>query len=373
MGTEDYSWLNRKRPRRGRTKAGVKASAPAPFKTRASSPLARRRRYNKSKDAVILETEASLELKEIWARRYPRASGLVSKVSSARSRQNPLLHRELLKRIGKIVKDGGLVALSKRAPRLVLKEGKGKPPSKTPWAARSTRIAINRHLAPEARKRIKKITTSTGTVHAVSVPGWDHASMVLKALAYGAAIPVSNRATINLNISEKVALDAFRSRKGFAGYMEDRIVRALNETVFPETGFLPDFMFVVEFYGGFEIPHLHGVYDTSWRSGAASPRGFDLREVFDQALRTAGGNMGKATARQQKSTPTDNLPGWFDYNTKRLFVTEWELALQRRRLGLPALRKRESLFGITKNLRRRGKDWYLQARASEAPVLWPNS
>jgi len=201
------------------------------------------------------------------------------------------------------------------------------------------------------------------------MPNWDHVSSVIKRMAYGSAIPATLRHTINLRLSDQVVLDALKSKKGFAGYMQDRIARCLRHEFGPRHP-IPDFVIGLEGAHGLDPFHIHGAiamepgriyFD---RQQPVGPDGERIRA----ALLKAGGEW-PGRARQLLLEECYDVTGWFSYIGKYRLVTARALLTARKRLGISALGQEESLVGATLALRRAGKRWYTAALASEEYVL----
>jgi hypothetical protein len=284
-----------------------------------------------------------------------------------------LIDREIVKKMGDFVDKGEHIALASNDLRVVLKEKGWKPsekhPEKRPWSPQTTRKAISRYTSPIARRCIKKVMKDGKPVRVMSIDHWDRASPVLKMLGYAGAISATNGRAFTLKLGQEVIEAGLRSRKGFAGFMQDRMRRILREQVFPRTGFIPDVFFIVEGFRSLEELHLHGVLDADNRDYHPQPLGNDLVDHIADALNLIGGaKTNKAT--QLVIRPITNLPGWIDYMTKRMLTTAEDIIVKRASANVRPLAQDESLVGATMNLRQRGRRWYHAARKGQDVQNW---
>jgi hypothetical protein len=369
VGTVDYQRITRKGKKRKKRKG---PPLPKPDKAVRLTWL-QVLRANNRKDAVILPVEASLELADLMAFKFGHCAWFKSKVSNPQTRVHRLVDREIVKKMGDIVDKGEHVALAANDLRVVLKE-KGwrsskKHPEKRAWAPKTTRRAISRFTSRIARKCIKKVIKAGEPIRVIATDHWDRASPVLKMLGYAGAITATNGRAFSLNLGQEVIDAGLRSRKGFAGFMQERMRRTLRELVQPKTGFVPDVFFIVEGYRSLEELHLHGVFDADNRGYRPRPLGDDLVDHISDALKAIGGKQTDPT-KQLMVRPITNLPGWIDYISKRMLTTAEDLTVKRALAGFRPIVREESLVGATLNLRRRGRTWYQAARKKQNTQDW---
>lgn len=324
---------------------------------------------------LVKELEAELTGREYssrpirWGKVVPRVLVMPngSKVPKAKSRSDLLLDRAVLQQLAKKLASGGTFALTAKPGRPV--------PNRTQKQLHKTkRFGVATTLARHARGRLSKITDlglagdPVRNAWKVHTPNWDHVSDVIKAVAYGAAIPDRRRFTFTLNLSPDIQVKALRS-KGFAKFMQDRIARELRK-VFP--GKQVGFVFVVE--GAYDVQgveelipfHLHGAIEVPDYVLDGEIIEFTSHEgTVAEALRVAGGKFaGKARARQVKLDPMYNVVGWFSYLAKARFITARALRSARQMARIP-LPPAEGIVAATSKLRAAGQRWFNEARATE--------
>lgn len=334
---------------------------------------ARELREARRRAKLVKEVEASLAGREYLSRpvRWGKAVPPMlvvrngSKVSKTKSRSDLLLDRAILQQLGKKLASGGVFALTSKPSRPVPKRSLG-------LLHRAKRFSIAMTLARHARGRLSKLMDLAGDPvrngWAAYVPNWTHVSDVIKAVAYGAAIPDQNRHAFTLNLAPGIQTKALRS-KGFAKFMQDRIARELRRA-FPDRHI--GFVFVVE--GAYDIQgvqelipfHLHGAievpdyYLEGGRIDFMSHEG-DVAE----ALRAAGGHMPpELRPRQVMLKRTYNVVGWFSYLAKARFVTIHALRSARKMGRIPSPRS-EGIVAATAKLRAAGQQWFNEVRKDE--------
>lgn len=159
---------------------------------------------------------------------------------------------------------------------------------------------------------LSEIENKIGTYR---LPHWDHTTISLKVMAMSIISAEEGAQTINLHLSPDVEGQAVASPRGPAGYMQDRIRRALAGVF---GGVAPEFWFTVESdrKGHF---HLHGAVVT--------PSSPNARKLVDDALRTAGGKWrnGKGQLHQQLSVELLDPIYWASYTLKHLNLSSLDV------------------------------------------------
>jgi hypothetical protein len=266
---------------------------------------------------------------------------------------------------------GAHVALTDQEPSPVRKSGTS---TTTKKRKKTVPKSYSRRLIREANKHIQLVGSwSPGaSKYRVWFPNWDHTSPLLKAMAYGMAIPETRRVAFSLKLSEQVIVRGLKSKLGFAGFMQDRIARYLRKAL-PKTHPAIDFVVVVEGWHRWEPLHVQGVIDlpTPDLSDLLSEGEHNL--AIEKALQGAGGQFdGKSRGTQLDTRQAYECAGWFEYLGKRRMVTRKTLGQMRKELSIPNPRNAEGLVAATSGLKRAGKRWFDEARKSGDYVLRKN-
>lgn len=321
-----------------------------------------RDRWKASKDALAREEETSLRLTAHRQRVFAKLKVFGSRVSNPGSRSKPDLDQLVMKKIAKVMRLGSRVALTGRMPSPVAKASTSSPIKKRKKTAPRN---YQKRLIRQATQRIQRVDEGSGSAsrYRAWFPAWDHASPLVKAMAYGMAIPEEKRFAFSLKLSGEVVAKGLSSKMGFAGFMQDRLARYLRKAVGP--GHAVNFVFVVEAWRKWEQAHIQGAIELD----DFLPFG-DHGAAIGGALGGAGGVLqGKAKGTQLNVSLLYEAAGWFDYLGKRRMVTAATLAQLRKKAGVPARTVKEGLIGATVGLRQDGKRWFATSRASEEYVL----
>ncbi|MFZ5720202.1 MAG: hypothetical protein ACOY5Y_12165 [Pseudomonadota bacterium] len=205
----------------------------------------------------------------------------------------------------------------------------------------------------------KTIIAEEGEEVSIYVPMWKHTGDKLKTLAWIMAMQDDGpRArTLNLNIGPDVIQMARQAKEkrgvGFARFLRDRMTKRLKKALKPFGLDTPDFFFWVEAdRAGRE--HAHGVIVIP-----DHPEPTKLMRTIRSALKSAAGRWNPAEHENQVRLKQMHDPaGWAGY------VTKWR--------NLTRLRiQNESTVAASGGVRSRASAWYMEARASGAPISQP--
>ena len=339
-----------------------------------SKKNARELRESRRRKKLVKELEETLGARHYfsepvrWGKRVPPmlVIGPRSNLSKPKARSSPLLDRAILQQLTRKLQYGGVFALSAKPPRPVRHRDRDK-------LHKFKRFKVAITFARHARERLSRLTDLAGDPMtngwAASVLNWTHVTDVIKAAAYGAAIPDHSRYAFNLNLSPEIQDKALRSPRGFAKFMQDRIGRELRKA-FP--GRPVGFVFVVE--GAYDIQgveelipfHIHGAIEVpDVQLDGERVELMSHEDDVAEALKKAGGKFPEEEgARQAKMEPIYNLIGWFAYLAKARFVTTHALNSARKmaRIPMPAS---EGVLAATAALRSAGHRWFNDAKTNE--------
>ncbi|MEA3473262.1 MAG: hypothetical protein U9R70_07555 [Pseudomonadota bacterium] len=269
--------------------------------------------------ALERDERAAISIARRSARIWP-----ASKVAGAASRRDPLADERIFLAIKRSL-DAGHDTIMMDGRRPLVRKGR-KP------------IYV---LKPDEESEDGTITRRIWT------PDWAHTGDRLKLFAMGASLEGPSL-TINIRLGPKAIRAGLASRRGFGGYLSERMTRLLKHGGDPS----PLYAFMIEASPAHDL-HLHGIIQT--------PIG-DLTRI----LAEVGREIDMRKERQVKVEPVTNMVGWARYIAKAPLVTAEALSYARRRAGLEA--RDDGLIGASLSLRRAGREWYRAMRASNSPL-----
>lgn len=269
--------------------------------------------------ALERDERAAISIARRSARIWP-----ASKVAGAASRRDPLADERIFLAIKRSL-DAGHDTIMMDGRRPLVRKGR-KP------------IYV---LKPDEESEDGTITRRIWT------PDWTHTGDRLKLLAMGASLEGKSR-TINIRLGPKAIHAGLASRRGFGGYISERMTRLLVQAGAPN----PLYAFMLEASPAHEL-HVHGIIQSPIP---------DLMEV----LTAVGREIDMRKERQVKVAPVTDMAGWARYIAKAPLVTAEQLSYARRRCGLEA--RNDGLIGASLTLRRQGKEWYENARSSRRAI-----
>lgn len=265
------------------------------------------------------DQQVSLRIERRKARIWP-----ASKVAGAASRRDPLADGQIFLAIKRSL-DAGHATILMNGRRPLVRKG-GRP------------IYV---LKPDEEGEDGTITRRIWT------PDWTHTGDRLKLFSMGASMEGPSR-TINIRLGQKAILAGLTSSRGFGGYVSERMTRLLLQAGDPS----PHYAFMIEASPAHDL-HIHGIIQSPLAN-------------LNQVLADVGREIDMRKERQVKVAPVTDMVGWARYIAKAPLVSAEELSYARRRLGL--MERRDGLVGASLALRRKGKDWYMDARGSRRPL-----
>lgn len=254
-------------------------------------------------------------------------------------RRDTVLDRDIFQEIQRCMRAGALVQFGHRSGPLVSRLPS--PMLQSSWKRR----------ALDDKKERRRLKPTDIWKKSLWLPHPDHTGDMLKALSWGCAMSGAGARSLTLHLAPEVVAAAHADPHGFVRHIHKRMAKELKAALCPLEGAeIPEFFFTVE-DTDLGVPHIHGAIFVNEDDERVLP-------LVRKALKRAGGDCRYTdSGRQLHMPPLETPVRWVNY------LSKW--------IAGSALRHDGGHFAATNGIRKRGREWYQQARSGKV-ILDPH-